>query len=363
MREFIAFSWNLERLNISKAMAIAEQVADVVGNALSAYDDAISVPFVGFFLEVEHSVKNATAIATAFNKAMTARFATGYGMDMQIVECGGGAHNSETIIVVYGNANVTVKTFNIRDEMDRVIREEEEKAERLKEAHDGKIKGMGLRNRNPGMLTQKMAESQSGVNIFSNKSQFMFDQHKYDWYRNGAWVSVEPLNGGDTIQIAAAHAPGPDITDKTELIVNAIKSQARVQGADILIGDFNYRGALADDYFEDISVRWNTGTSIKKSNIFAMSSKKWDRIMVRSDMGYKIESRDPIHGGFVSVTDNVGTADNPVFANWYRRLSDHGLIIAKFTKQVNQLNLIIQQMNARGGFGGTQGMNLFGVKK
>lgn len=280
MNELIVFSWNVLKKSLKHFQATPDTVTRLIAGILSALEANgadIGTPFVGFLLEITGSDRSVRGMCKILKAEY--RSQTGQDADFEAHSSGGVGATRESIITISRGVRMVSEEFDARGELSKFVASDKQNAENALTNHNNMIANRGLRVR-------KKQRSKAKSDIFRSA------RHEPDWYRNGVMVNVR--YGNDSIRIAAIHAPGPNLSSKVAEVVDAIVTKASDQNVDILIGDLNRHGVFGTAFFDDLSGKWSSGTSFKKSATPTLGESRWDRILVNKTRAFEIDSADPI---------------------------------------------------------------------
>lgn len=298
--ELTVFSWNLQKKSYKGLTSNSDTVNRVVNGivqVVNGNDKKSDAPFVGFLLEIVGSANNVKKICTEIGRKY--KSVTGKKISVTHQSTGGSSHTRESIITLSRGARVVSSKFDVRRGLADVIEQDRANADRVFREREERV-GRRLRSRENHPYA-------------SRPDHFRRVNRESDWFRDGAIAEV--THGGRQIKIASIHAPGPDMSNKVEDVVDTIVNSAANQNVDILIGDLNRRGTLPANHFEDLSVAWKTGTTFGKKDTKQLGKTRWDRVLARNDRKFGISSPDPVP---ITRPANLGSP-----------LTDHALVYAR----------------------------------
>ncbi len=298
--DLTVFSWNLEKKsfkgltsNRGNVPLVVKSITDVV-NAGPRGADA---PFVGFLLEITGAETNVRKLCDTIERECNKK--PGERISVTSQTTGGSAHTRESIIVMSRGARVAASTFEVQEGITPFIDRDKETAAR-------KFGAAKLQN-------DRRFRARGNHPYAAKEEHHRKVNREPEWFRNGTLAEVE--YGGRKLRIASVHAPGPDLSDKVDEVVNSIVNSAARQDVDILIGDLNRRGSMPATHFEDMSRDWTTGTTLGRKERDKLGKHRWDRVLAKRERPFDIESPQP-----VAVIRPVDLG---------KRLTDHAMVFAK----------------------------------
>ncbi|WGM37711.1 hypothetical protein [Caulobacter sp. NIBR1757] len=302
--DLTVFSWNLRKKSYGGMTSTADTVKRVVDGISGVVDkgpQGADTPFVGFLLEIVGVDDNVARICRTIKRQY--HKATGKRISVTSQNTDGSAHTQESIIVMSRGTKVTSSKFNVQEGLARFI--EDDKANAARRFGERQVE------------LAKRFRPRKDHPYQSKEEHFRTLNREPEWFRNGTIAEVK--HAGRKLRIASVHAPGPDVSDKVEQVVDTIVNSAAGQEVDILIGDLNRRGAMPATHFEDLSRDWTSGTTFGKNDPEQLGTTRWDRVLARNDRRFDIASPDPVA---ITRPANLGAP-----------LTDHALVFARVTRR------------------------------
>jgi hypothetical protein len=338
MREFIALSWNLERVNLDKTKDIASEVAGTVSGSVSHYSDIFKAkPFIGFLHEIKGGETDQGRIQDMCNN-FGQEFERHYnlkGTKFDYSYCGGSGATREWTIIFYKGLEVTSNSLDVRGAMEPYIESDKVQANNKLDIFKQSKQN---RSQRPGKFTDQSKQNSifefpdfsSQKTLINKPENYRQGRYESDWYRNGVLCEIKDGEGDAPVRIASLHAPGPGLTNKYPAVIDAIKDAATSGGADIVIGDLNTTAKLADNDYADLTDDWapNVGSTLGKKTAEKLGTHRWDRILMARDSGLEGMSQGPV---LAKKLDNA----------MRERVSDHAMVVGSFQvndKKVKDLN-------------------------
>lgn len=301
--DLTVFSWNLQKKSYGGLTSTADTVKHVVDGITGVVDkgpQGADTPFVGFLLEIVGADGNVAKICRTIERQY--RKATGKKISVTSQNTDGAAHTRESIIVMSRGTKVTQSRFNVQEGLARFI--EEDKANAARRFGERQVE------------IERRFRPRGNHPYRSKPEHFRTINREPEWFRNGTIAEV--THAGRKLRIASVHAPGPDVSNKVEAVVDSIVNSAAGQNVDILIGDLNRRGAIPATHFDDLSGRWKSGTTFGKNEPGELGTTRWDRVLARNTRRFGIDSPDPVA---ITRPADLGAP-----------LTDHALVYARLTR-------------------------------
>lgn len=303
--DLMVFSWNLEKKSHQGLTSNSDNVSRVVDNIADVVrtgEQGADTPFVGFLLEITGSRENVAKLCHAIREEYLKK--TKQEISVTSRSTKGGVHTRESIILMSRGVDVAASKFDVQKGLTAFIEEDKAGARR---AHEDRL----LNNRR---FRDRSSHPYARPKEWHNRKV----NREPKWFRNGTIAEVK--QGERKLRIAAVHAPGPDLSNKVDEVVDSIVNSAQGNNVDILIGDLNRRGALPSTHFDDISKSWTSGTTFGKKEPEKLGTSRWDRVLASRGREFAIESPQP-----VAVTRPVDLG---------KRLTDHALVYARISDKV-----------------------------
>lgn len=299
--DLTVFSWNLEKKSLGGLTSEADNVPRIVSSLIKTVgqDDPVAdPPFIGFLLEIKGPDGSVAQMCKVIEKEYR-RQSGGKEITVSSRSTNGAPGTIESIITLSRGVEVTSTKFDVQKGLKAFIEQDKASAARAFGEHN--------------KMVERRFRSRKDHPYKAKEQHYRKLNRDPEWFRNG--VIAEVKQGGRTLRVASVHAPGPDVSDKVEEVVDSIVQSAVGNKVDILIGDLNRRGSLESKYYKDLSRTWTTGTTLgKNENANQLGESRWDRILASQDRIFDIASPDP-----VAVTRGAEL----------KRLTDHALVYAR----------------------------------